>query len=242
MPHSSATLPPHSVVILAAGRGERFAGASPTPKPLLTFQGETLLQHTLRKAREFFPQRTQLIVVGTIEVLAAIPEERGVRVVHTQPGPAASGLLAASLVPQNEAVIFMDCDNFYRANASFGRPFVEEDFKESFIVISEVPPFTRATDFCHVAAEEKDANKVSYVMEKVVLEKSIGVGVGIYGFSSMKRFQRAAWWYLASSHKEPSISQVLWVAAARGLRYVRVDGWHPVGTPSQMQLATKWLA
>ena len=231
-----------NVVILAAGRGERFSAAGvTTPKPLLTFKGQTLLDHTAELAIEMKPER--LVFVATPEVAKFarqdapyFEEDYVVPVSVTQPGPAASALLAGAHLPPDEPVVFMDCDNYYAPDQ---REWIEQlPIGDQFLTVAPQPVWLSAMSFCCARVHE---DSVLDMNEKMgFINGGAGkwrVGTGIYGFASFDHFRRrAATSY--SSAGERSMSSMLTL----GCGAVEVHGWHPIGTPMQMRVAEEMLA
>jgi len=229
-----------NVVILAAGRGERFSAAGvTTPKPLLTFRGQTLLDHTAELAIEMKPERLVFVVTPEVAKFARqdapyFEEDYMVPVSITQPGPAASALLAGAHLPPDEPVVFMDCDNYYAPDQ---RGWIEQlPIGDQFLTVAPQPVWLSATSFCCARVCEGSALDMN---EKrgFNYEPSLGswlVGTGIYGFPSFGYFRsRAASVLLGGS--ERSMSSFL----SLGCGAVEVNGWHPVGTPEQMAVAER---
>jgi CTP:molybdopterin cytidylyltransferase MocA len=99
-----------AVVVLAAGRGERFCVVGETvPKPLLQVNGRQLLEYAAGSAREVTPEP---IVVATERVIYAAAHDiaKAVPVHVTQRGPVASAELAAAFIPEDLPVLFLDSD------------------------------------------------------------------------------------------------------------------------------------
>lgn len=99
-----------AVVVLAAGRGERFRVVGETvPKPLLQVGGRQLLEYALGSAREV---SAEPIVVATEQIIAtmACDAANAVPVRVTQRGPVASAELAGGLISEDTPVLFMDSD------------------------------------------------------------------------------------------------------------------------------------
>lgn len=243
MPRSS-----FNVVILAAGRGERFSAAGvATPKPLIEFRNETLLLHTYMLAVQMAPAR--IVVVATSDEVAGAAwrmqrarrelgdNDKVVAVSVTQPGPAASALLAGAHLPPDEPVVFMDCDNYYAPDA---REWVDRlPIGAQFLTVAMQPPWLAATNFCCVRVQDGTVVDMNEKLGYFGLGKlgSWRVGTGIYGFPSFDLFRRRAATASYSSTNERSMSSILSI----GCGTVEVSGWHPVGTPEQMAAAEEAL-
>lgn len=228
-----------NVVILAAGRGQRFADAGVTvPKPLLEFRGRRLLEHALDTAdglrdSDGFNLHGQLVVVTTDAVAAEahramnawrIKGRRVVAVSQVQPGPVWSALLALAHLPKQEPVIFMDCDNFYAARR------LPLPVGTNFTTVATLEPGEDSSAFCCVVN--------GHLREKTGETKL--VATGIYGFETAWRFRGAALDVLQGGFEDSPMSAVLQRAAEAsgfGLQFTLVGGWLPVGTPSQMRRA-----
>lgn len=230
---------PFNVVILAAGRGERFLSAGVSvPKPLIEFRGKSLLQHTLDLAEEMGPVRIVVVATDVVAPVAwrALEGTRSlrhvVRVSVTQPGPAASGLLAGAHLPPDVPVVFLDCDNYYPAEA---RSWVGEmPIDSDFLTVARCPANLLPTNFCCVKVL---GERVDEINEKEGFSPAGDwfVGTGVYGFDSFKRFA----WLAHPRVTEPgelSISKLLWELA--NIRALEVEAWLPLGTPEQLAVAT----
>jgi NDP-sugar pyrophosphorylase family protein len=225
------------VVILAAGRGERFhiAGIS-VPKPLIEFGGRTLLKRTLDTALGMSGpgQPTKSIIVVGTDVVAAEAHrtkgvDRAVAVSVTQPGPVASAMLALAHIPLAAPVVFMDCDNAY------SRDFANLPFWHNFLVVSKVSQNLVATDFCNVVPG--DDSLMCSSEEKVDLGTGL-VATGIYGFASAMKFRHAVLNVLAHHvnlklDKEVPMSAITNFCSP-GVKLVYTDAWDPIGTPEQL--------
>lgn len=227
-----------SVVILAAGLGSRFAQQGFTvPKPLIEFGGESFLKHTVELARMFAPQ--QLIVVATPALAPAVRATPGVThcvvVETTQQGPAASGVLACGVVPKGTQLVFLDCDNLYENPSRWidGVP-----TRAPFMTVAELPDDLEPSSFCNVQRTSRDC--VARLAEKAPLSDA-AFGTGIYGFSNVDTFQRSAWALLSEQDREVPMSSVLWHAHGDTIQLVDVAGWHPVGTPEQLNAVASRL-
>lgn len=232
-----------NVVILAAGRGERFAidGIS-VPKPLIEFRGRTLLHRSVLLADEIAQVRggkgrRRVIVVATEPVAAAA--ERLRRVTHvvpvsvTQPGPAASAQLALAHLPDDEPVIVMDCDNYYPSDTLTWIP--ELPIGQDFIAVHEgVPAGLRGQDFCGMNLSRE--GYVETLSEKEDPAPSF-VATGIYGFCAASWLRGSYGTALEECETEEiPMSRLLGV----GTRAFAIPTWHPIGTPDQMRAAAAW--
>jgi NDP-sugar pyrophosphorylase family protein len=233
---------PVNFVILAAGRGERFAieGIS-VPKPLIEFRGRSLLQHSVETARALSPATGRVIVVTTEAVAPSAERLLGVdhvvTVSVTQPGPVASALLALAHCPATEPVVFMDCDNFYpglRADAN------TLPFEMPFLTVAEPPAGLSVRDFLNVRVDTNGSWSTLQLEEKGALPNCY-VGTGIYGFTNAQQFRYHAMKYFFADHKkEPPMSQVM--ASVLKEQYVvaiELSPWMPIGTPQQMMEAAR---
>jgi choline kinase len=229
------------IVILAAGRGERFhiAGIN-VPKPLIEFGGCSLLKRTLDTALGMsgHGQPTKsIIVVGTDVVASEAHRTKGVdRVVSvsvTQPGPVASAMLALAHIPLGAPVVFMDCDNAYT------KEFNSVPFGRDFLVMAKTPLELLAVDFCNIVVKPEDNRELHHTVEKEDLGTGL-VATGIYGFESARKFRHAALSVLArqGNLKETPMSLITNFCCP-GVRLVHTYGWHPIGTPEQLMAAGK---
>ena len=157
---------PHSmnVVVLAAGKGERFLAEGVTiPKPLISWKGRTLLEHSLDVAQELAYPDGRIIVVTIDEVapeawrcmmkrgwFSSDNHARVIPVSVIQPGPVASGLLALAHLPPGEPVAFMDCDNYYADRSWVPRAREIAMKGEGFITVAPLRPGMVRTDYCNV--------------------------------------------------------------------------------------------
>lgn len=120
------------VVILAAGRGDRFVQAGYTvPKPLIPVHGRPMIGYALAQAAALTtrpivicPESIRLDVwnLAPPDVLATT-----LGVQHVQSGAAMSLLAAAAALAEDDPVVVMDCDSILepQAVALFGRFAVE---------------------------------------------------------------------------------------------------------------------
>jgi NDP-sugar pyrophosphorylase family protein len=228
--------PTNSVVILAAGRGERFVADGFTiPKPLIEFRGLNLIRHAIHVALALRRGDGRLIVVTTPSVADQIGARYGVDhvvpVTVTQRGPAASALLAMAHLKPGEPVTFMDCDNFYPVE---DRAWTEEiPVGFDFITVAPVPKGLKRTDFCNVRCHGE--NQVFDIAEKRALGGDAQVATGVYGFRSAVAFHSRAMMELSRGDaREVPMSSVLPLVS---LRAVPVQSWLPIGTPSQLMEA-----
>lgn len=225
------------VVILAAGRGERFAVEGVTvPKPLIEFRGRSLIRHSLEVAWELRKGSGKVIVVTTSEVAGTLyaREVLVVPVSETQPGPVASALLALAHLPPDESVAFMDCDNYFPPTA---RTWVNEvPVGKNFLVVATKPEGSSSRDFLNVDVDDGDV--VRRMEEKVALNGRVKFGAGVYGFESAQMFRHHAWQIMCTPVKEPPMSGV--TASVRAQYPVFTTfaaGWLPIGTPAQLMVA-----
>jgi NDP-sugar pyrophosphorylase family protein len=233
-----------NVVILAAGRGTRTRELV-EEKPLLLFQGHTLMDHTLRVARRLVSELGggSLIVVTTPAVadttMAGV--DHVVRVTVTQPGAAASAQLALAHLPLHDPVAVMDCDSYYSEDYVTG--WVGKiPAGKSFLTVTGVPAGLSGLDFCGLRLEDSDAGElpfVSHISEKTYTDPD-AVATGIYGFSSAQ-IMRSAYGSLSqlppNAPEIPMSALLARIADVEPVRAVRVRGWHPVGTPKQLMAA-----
>ena len=235
-----------SIVILAAGRGERFAieGIN-VPKPLIEFRGRSLLAHTVELATHIaaiVQTKRQVIVVGTEPVALAATRIPGVdRVVEVsvvQPGPIASGMLALAHIEEGEAVVFLDCDNFYPG----ARDWVSKlPIGRAFLTIAGCPAGLDQADFLNVVvAPGLPPARILRLDEKIVTATPY-VGTGVYGFPNARNFRWAA---EAAARGNPLRKELPMSAAAaaclsleNGVTAIDASPWLPVGTPAQMMEA-----
>lgn len=226
----------NSVVILAAGRGERFVGSAwSVPKPLIEFRGLSLIRHSIHVALALRQGEGRVVVVTTPVVAGTLSSRYGidhvVPVTVTQRGPAHSGLLAMAHLDPEMPVTFMDCDNYYDVN---DRSWCAEiPVGSAFITTAKVPAGLERTDFCNVRTH---GDVVFDVAEKRALGGDSRVATGVYGFESARTFQAAVFQASPLYEKEIPMSDVLYRSTS-SLIDVHVAGWTPVGTPSQMERA-----
>ena len=226
-----------NVVILAAGRGERFAAAGVTvPKPLIEFRGTSLIQHSIHVAHELRRGGGRIIVVATPQVaaLSATKVDVVVPVSVTQPGPIGSAILALAHLPLLEPVVFMDCDNYFPSEQRSWT--AEVPCGETFLVVADKPANTDPRDFLNV--DLPDGGRVSRIAEKTALNGRPKFGCGIYGFETAQMFRAHAFNILSSIVKEPPMSAVTEAIHAQySVAGVVAEAWLPIGTPAQLMEA-----
>lgn len=233
-----SSTPPLHVVILAAGRGERFAAEGVTvPKPLIEFRGRSLMYHSIGVAIELRKGTGKIIAVTTPSVVPTgvlHGVQHIVEVSETQPGPMASALLALAHIPPMDPVVFMDCDNYFPPTA---RTWVHEvPIGKNFLVVADKPKGSNARDFLNVILRSKN-DSVQVFAEKQELEGYVKFGAGVYGFETAMMFRHYAWTVMTQMMKEPPMSEVtaeVAFGANRGVTAVFAAGWLPIGTPAQL--------
>jgi molybdopterin-guanine dinucleotide biosynthesis protein A len=235
---STTASKPLNVVILAAGKGERFLAEGVTvPKPLIEWKGRSLLGHSIDVALTLADATGHVVVVATDQVASEAHRAlrggqlgRVVAVSVTQPGPVASAMLALAHLPPDEPVAFMDCDNYYasmqwvrKARALAGEP---------FITVAKLRPGMVRTDYCNVGVHE--GGGVYDIVEKGVMSGDAKLATGVYGFPSAGAFGRVGHEILRGID-EPPMSMALFDMV--GLQAIEVEGWQPLGTPAQLASA-----
>lgn len=227
-----------SIVILAAGRGERFAieGIS-VPKPLIEFRGRSLLQHSVQTAKRLV-EEARIIVVTTEAVAPSAERLKGVDYVVPvsviQPGPVASAMLALAHCPADDPVIFMDCDNFY-PDIAHCVPCIPQ--RATFLSVAPVPVGLSVRDFLNVRVD--DGGRVFALEEKGSMSNCF-VGTGIYGFENAKAFRFHAMTIQSFYKKEPPMSDVTKaILADNEVLALHFAPWMPIGTPQQLMEAAR---
>ncbi len=234
-----------NLVILAAGKGERFAieGVN-VSKPLIEFFGRSLLLHTVELAQHIglmIQGPYQIIVVGTELVTQAAEHIPGVTrtvpVTVTQPGPVASAVLALAHCQPEDPIVFLDCDNFYPGP----RDWISKlPIGTNFVTVAPAPTGLSVRDFLNVQDQE---GLVMCLEEKAGLP-NCRVGTGIYGFESSARFRTSAAGSFCSSaslgRKELPMSAVTKEAMVGSqVQAAEASPWLPIGTPQQMMEAAR---
>jgi len=219
-----------AIVVLAAGRGARFANHCDVPKPLIEFDGRPLVHHALDAAEALaWSSNGRVIVVTTPSVAPAVNAHyRCVEVSVTQPGPAASGLLALAHVLPQDPIVFVDCDSVYSNPQELRAAPVGRAFVTASMLAEPRPEF----GCVHVMSQ--------YVKLTEKTNDSRYVATGIYGFCTAMAFRQAAYVLMANTKLEVPMSAVLMQAHYSTIEHVQVNAsWTPIGTPEQLLEATR---
>lgn len=242
------------IIILAAGKGQRYSDAGFTvPKPLIYYNGKCLIDWALQEFSVFENNgATDVIVVGTLEVcryvrsryqgLVAIP------VAVVQKGPAMSALLAGGFILPSESVVIMDCDVlFYGAHVSIFSLDIKEQKVEAGLLVTRAKGDT--TTYCGVypTVSSTDKGRLSIEVGNLV-EKAVNaeyVAVGVYGFKRWEDFREAVMrrhlQKSASENSEIYISHVLqsYLLESKQVYATKIpaEDWKPVGSPKELQNA-----
>jgi molybdopterin-guanine dinucleotide biosynthesis protein A len=228
-----------NVVILAAGAGSRFvdAGYTSTSKVMLAVNDQPVLAHN---AFAFQQAGARVVIVANHEVhtWATAAGFESVRVPVLQPGPAASALLATSVLPLNEPVLFCDGDLFYapeevtKVNV---QTTAELGLGNGILVSDPSGPHPDRSGFAVSSAG------CSEILERGCQEPHTIAGG--YGFPSLLAFRNAYYKHcsrnLDSIHSKPmtetKMSDVVNECIRAGIRFspVEVKSWTSVGTPAE---------
>ena len=229
--HTDAVLPTTSVVVVAAGRGSRFRAAGiSTSKPLLLYRNRPLVDYALRSAQEI---TTVPVLVTTPEVISDAVEMIAVVVVEVhrlQPGPVASALLAATVVSEDDPVIFLDSDVVLPPGSVYD-------------LAAGCAANTTLMASALMANRGLRAGSYGGVdRHNLVVEASLDCplcNVGAYWFSSFGAFrQLAARALVLNPNSELKFSHLLALADPH---HVLIDsaGWLPLGTPEELTTAIR---
>jgi NDP-sugar pyrophosphorylase family protein len=230
------------VVILAAGKGERFTQAGYTvPKPLILVNGKPMITYAMEQAAVvdaapiiLCPEalRHDIWRAAAKEIL---PTVIGVR--HVQCGAAMTLLAAASALNEDEPVMVMDCDSV-----------INHEELRHFKNWSQKTFLSRAADSTLLAFYPTDdssrysfvkllggSDVVEEVVEKVRISKLATCGVHCFRSWSLLRtslcltvtgYTTNDEYYLAPVHNY--VSRTLAFA-------VQQDGFTAIGTPEQLE-------
>lgn len=221
------------VVILAAGRGQRFQRRGvTTPKSLLSFRGRPIIEHNLLA---FLDAGVQVVVVCSPTVAhylssLHLPSLTLVPCPVIQSGPVTSALLAGAYVDLNEQVLILDSDQVYSQTVV---PYMLSNMTtRSRLVVCDAGP---SPNWCsvHEAADGSIA----------LHERGGGtttVVSGGYGFSSWGVFQSSAYYLLGKldSSTEPKMSATIFPQDTELVRLERNE-WISFGTPEEFEENTK---
>lgn len=229
------------IVVLAAGRGQRFQDAGFTiAKPLISYGSKTLIEHAVLQTGHV---PDSILVVGTVDVCTFLNSRfTGLRVIPvavTQRGPAMSALLAGGFIEPSEEVFFVDCDVVFADN-----------ILSTFIL--QQACFSSSKDDAAVLTTNIIGDISSYCSVQTLLasvtdvaEKLPGVGgriiTGCYYFKEWESFRAAVMLLSNSKAGEIYMSDVLklFLHDAKVVTYTDIpaDAWVSVGTPKELEEA-----
>lgn len=237
-----------NVVILAAGRGKRFADAGfQTSKPLLevSLKGRTqpVIAYNLASLTD---AGASVTVVGTPSVCRFLRtagyEIDTVKVTVPRPSSVHSALLSLGLLPPDEPVLFLDSDHVY--NIPDFDYLLEglDPMSTSGVIASRIGPNAAMCD-----VETDTAGRGFRLKEKVGISPLVVTG-GYY-FRSAREFESAAMQFIAASElskanreKEIRMSDIVNSAQTydRGfeIREIPPEAWISVGTPDEFHSLT----
>lgn len=226
----------NQVLILAAGKGQRFAEAGFTePKLLLKLRSKPILSYNLDTLldRGYSP-----VVVGSPAVcrwLRVSGYEGGVRIVqvnHLQPSPVHSALLAAGYMDPDVPVWLLDGDQIYTPGALDRIVSLQANECAVVSIHSGINPSR-----CDVVV-----TSLGVRLEEKAGKSEITVAGGYY-FPTWKSFHNAAVQVLAAANEDPytesRISGVVNYLCADRCREVRIEEneWISAGTPEELVAA-----
>ena len=229
------------VVILAAGRGDRFVKAGYTlPKPLIPARGKPMVQYAMAQVRAINDRpivlcpdalRYDIWRAAPIDMLPTV-----IGVSHVQSGAAMTLLAAAAALDEKEPVLVVDCDSVI-APAAMERfvAYAKAQFAQD--VDSAVMCFQPTDDSARYSfVKTADDDTVVQVAEKVRISNLATCGA--HAFTSWYALRSAICkmaaaedttngeYYLAPVHNYVSVSKAFTVAA-----------WEfvAIGTPDQLE-------
>jgi NDP-sugar pyrophosphorylase family protein len=232
------------VVILAAGRGKRFAEAGYTQlKPLIPVCGTSMITHVVRQAQAVSAFVT---ILCPTEIDDEITQEFsglsdvGLRVLgvrHTQSGAACTLLAAAAALNEDEPVLVMDCDSIIDPHlihefAAYAERAFKEDGVESALLCFKSTDKTELWSFVDV--DSMDRMRLT-VREKVRVSDIATCGV--HAFKSWAVL-RGAISHLINAHATYNMEYYLSPVhntLRAVVRLIPESEFHPIGTPEQLE-------
>lgn len=228
------------VVILAAGRGERFvSNGVVTPKPLLPARGKTMIQRALEQAAEV---NKAPVVVCLLDLYAALHKHtpKGmypvrVPVRFVQKGAAMSVLAATGVIRDTDPVLIMDCDTVFAPGvltkfATFAETCFSAGTQSAMLCFK---PSDESARYSFVNIKD---NLVEQVVEKVRISGTASCGV--HAFQTWELAKRAIYemvilstmtngeYYLAPAHNNLLITTAMIIGA---------NEFTHVGTPAELE-------
>jgi choline kinase len=220
-----------NVVILAAGRGQRFARAGFQEEKILTeLNGKPVLYYNLMAILDL---GIEVTVVASPRVSSWLrqSQQEGVHVVEVpqvQPSPVHSALLAGGYMKESEQVMILDGDQVYQPStlpSILGR--LTDGFGSKVIVTPNGPN----PSYCSV--HNVHGRGGVYLREKD--GQSVTVVSGGYGFSSWEAFRLSAFQVLSRNIQgEARMSDVVNDSGPIWVQEIPEDYWVSVGTPEEL--------
>jgi dTDP-glucose pyrophosphorylase len=239
------------VVILAAGRGDRFASAGYTQmKPLIPVNGHAMIWYALRQAMavSLGTEIHEAIVLCPQsirhDVWTEAPEDcvpKIIGVQHTQRGAAMTLLAAAAVLDEDQPVLVMDCDSIIdpalikafvaHAEAHFTHPLSS--------TVSMVLTFKPTDGSARYSFVEYEGQEVTRIVEKQPISDMATCGVHVFKTWSRLRAAIAAMvFYDNSTNGEFYLAPVHSYMLRMGdvlLHEIPEKEFHVVGTPEQLE-------
>lgn len=233
------------VVMPMAGRGSRFANAGvKTPKPLIMVDDQPMFLKALSSLDDIHAEKRYTIIIREEHEKAyhmsdllkqALPAVNIV-VSHDEPtGAVVDALRAREFVDDNEGLIIMDCDLWFRS-ASY-TAMVQTSLSDESSIDAGLLTF-KATDARYSYALIGPDGMVTRTAEKEVISDSAITGA--YFFAKASVFNSAAEILLAKplgdTMKEYYISYIYNVLLQRGAKVTAatVDQFASFGTPEEL--------
>lgn len=226
--------------VLMAGDGVRFKTEGYTiPKPLIPVRGKPIIKWTVDSIKGinslplYFSIRTDHQIKDDVKML--FPSAEFIEFSRLTRGGVETALLSISKDNLNEAVLFLDCDNYHQGinldNFSIGTG--------DYAVISHFQPIDDSTKWCFCSVE---GNKVVDISEKdqTALSRGYKPMVGVFYFSNTSLFMRIAEDILQN---EPSVKGEYYMSQSirRCLKLnipvfgLEVNNVVPLGTPADIE-------
>jgi NDP-sugar pyrophosphorylase family protein len=233
-----------TIVIPMAGRGSRFADAGyELPKPLLPIHGVPMIEVVLRNLAPTTPHR--FVFICRQEHLDAYGFEAGLRAAapgceilaidRVTDGAACTVLLAESAIDPDDVLVIANSDQWVDRTMDDHLDVMRRDGLDGLIM-------TMAADDPKWSYAELDGDRVTNVVEKVVVSDE--ATVGIYVFARGRDFVRAAKAMIAADERvngefyvAPVYNRLIAEGAAVGIDNVgsEGDGMYGIGIPADYE-------
>ena len=251
------------VILLAAGKGERFSSKGyTTEKPLLEYMGKPMLEHAILFAENVimsgrmegvYPE-ANVIVVGTPTACETAnqysSEIKTVVVEECQNGAAFSAYLASAYLKPDDRVLIVDTDNVYHDDDGEFAAYLWGESVPNSIMYATVPD----TEYHKFLAEEEQTNgelrpildgyskydskrEYPHLVNPKEISLSKNFVIGVYFFNKWQTFQyeffNSAESFLIFK-KEFSILELMSAVEPVCVEFP-YEEWLPAGTPVQYE-------